>query len=435
MADTPATVPAVTENESIAEPIADNPNPEIVSEPEPEPAPRAAADDDDDDDRPKAPPANPRNAKLAAIADRLKAERRGDDVPTADGGAPDFDLRPEFMREAEPPPEPAAAPEPTPEARASGPSDSPAPAAPPKRLKLKVDDQEFERDISEVARLADMTPEEVEANPERARRYAQKELASERRLDQAKEILRGANQRTHESRVPGAPNQEQAHDPSEPIPEPSADQPADPLEQLIEDIQFGTASKDAAIKLRAAVKQTAREETAAASIQQRMKDDFDVTMQAFEKLKTDNKELFADPNAHAVMERMLYDGYTQDLRTIGVPDERIPQNRQELADWHRFYRVKGHKVRQAEKLLNDVKTDYVAWRGGTKPGAPAPQPDPAPRNEDRVAVDRSQRRQAIPTQPTRASAPPSTPSAPKQRASVAEIRQQMRKARGQATAI
>lgn len=181
--------------ERIADPVADNPNPEIVSEPSPAPQPAPA------DGEPVAEPApvNPRAARMKAIADRVRAKRESENAPEFTGDFSDpAQVAGNVARKDDPAAEPAAAAAPEPAPR-------PAPTADkPTRLKLKVDGQEFERDLGEVARLADMTIEEAEANPERATRYAQKELAASRRLDQAKEILRGVNERTpQDGRAPG----------------------------------------------------------------------------------------------------------------------------------------------------------------------------------------------------------------------------------------
>ena len=85
-------------------------------------------------------------------------------------------MRPEFVRNAakayEPPPGD------TPPAQQDN---QPAPERGPKSFKLAVFDEEREVSIDEVAQLADMTVEEVQANSQRAIRYAQKELAATRK--------------------------------------------------------------------------------------------------------------------------------------------------------------------------------------------------------------------------------------------------------------
>jgi hypothetical protein len=438
---TPADNPAPTD-ERVGESVADNPNPELTAEPTPPAAPEPAPAGDDDE-RPAKRRANPRDEQLKRIADRIKAQRRGGPAGDNDAGEARAetprDLLPAFVRptaapEPEPPPAPAPAPAPeAPESTAAAPSTEPAadPEPKAKRLTLRVDREELDYDLGEVARLADMTIEEVEQNPDRAIRYAQKEIAATRRLDKANSILRGAQERPDTDlsrRAPGSPAHPQDETRATDTPEPEPAPPGDTLEKLVEEIQFGADPKEVAGKLRTAVTEAAKEVSARTSIEQRMHDDFVQTMQTYESFQTANKELVADPNAHAVMRRMLFDAYGEDLRAIGVPEDRIPADEGARADWHRFYRVKGYRVRGAEKLLTDVKDDYVRWR------TPAADPPPAPRPATTVTVDRAARRQAIPSQPTRATPPQQAPTPPPQRKTRAQILQEMRKARGQPAA-
>ncbi len=428
-AATETKAPPVDLSEQAGDPPADNPNPEIVADPPPAPAAAEAADDDAAPE-PVAP--NRRAESMKRIADRLKQQRAGQTERAAQ------------QAPAAAEPEPAAA-APAPVAAEPAAPAEPAPPPAPRVFKLKVDREELERDITEVARLADMTVEEVEADPERARKYAGRELASRHRLDQANEILRNANPRPQESRgAPGSPpnpEERRTADDTEPVPEPSAAQPGK-FRRLIEDIQFGRDPDAVAAQLQEAVNEAASNVATSAaqrvSVEERFRQDHAHTIRAYETMKAAEPALFADPNAEAVMSRMMFDGYRQDLRASGMPDDQIPTNNAQLVDLHRLSRIQGKSgIRSAAQLLGDVKQGYVEWRGGTpaKPAAapadPAAPASPAPRPVPRVVVNRDERRQAIPTQPQRASAPPPPPAQSPQPQTREQKLAKMRAARGQ----
>lgn len=425
-AKTDATAAAAAAHEDRASaPVDDNPSPPIVADARPaEPKPAGQ-----DEERAEPPP-NPRAARMKEIADRVKASRTDSPEYTGDYTDPAQTVG-NITREPEPaePAEPVAPAEPA----------APAPQG-KRRFRLKVDGNEFERDIDEVARLAEMTPEEVEQHPERATKYAQKELAASSRLTRANDILRGAHQRPADDpsrRAPGSQDEPRASA-TEPAPEPPATDVTqgddDDIAKLVEDIQFGGDPKETAKRLRSAITKTARQESETATVGNRMQEDFAATMRAFEEFKGQNQDLVDDPNAHAVMKHLIEEGYAEDLRALGLPEDQIPKDPVKRADYHRYYRSQGHKVRPPDKMLNDVKSKYLDWRGGSKT-PPAPT-SPAPREgQPTVKVNRDARRQAIPTQPTRATAPPTEPAAvtpqPRRRSAVIQT---MRRSRGQVTA-
>jgi hypothetical protein len=426
---TPADGKPVEPPEIVADAVADNPNPEVVADGGAPPADAGAGEGDKGEQPKPKTAADLRAERLNAIAARHKAKRDQDQGPEFTGdfsdpaqsygkhAKPEFDLRPEFVKEAE--------------AAHDGQPDKPAASDKPKRFKLRVDGEEFERDIADVADLADMTVEEVEANPERAQRYAQKELAASRRLDKAKDILRGAQESKDSRRAPDQ-GQDGADDPDQSREQLDPDQD-ESLPKIIEDIQLGADPEEAAKRLETAITRSAAKVGRQVSLQEKAKDDFAHTIATYKKIKADNAELFADPYAEAVMERILHDGYREDLRGLGVSDDDIPSDPRKLVDAHRLARITGQNVRSAEKLLGDVKDKYVQYRGGN--AASASNPSPAPRDgAPRVVVDRTARRQAIPGQPAPANTPPRVPSAQPQKKTRAEVIQGMKRARGQVTA-
>lgn len=389
-----------TDHESA--PVADNPNPEIIADATPAtPEPIADAEP-----APVGPTLSPREQRMKAIADKVKAGRGGIEA-TGDFSDPMQNYG-NLARPPEPEPQPAAEP-----------AAAPAAGEQPRKFKVKVRHEERE-----------LTEEELIAN-------AQKALAAENYLEDGRKFFEQGKQflETVQRSAASRPHQDatRAQEDVDPVPEPSADphQDGTDFEKLIEEIQIGD-TKEAAGKLRAAVTQAARDVARATSIDDRVRADWSNTMTTFEKFKADNTDLAADPNALAVMERMIYDGYRDDLRELGVSDDALPKDPLKLADAHRLARVSGQKVRTTEQLLNTVKDGYQKWRGVTP--APSPTQSPAPQTL-RVNVDRTERRQAIPTQPTRSTAPSQTvPNATPQPRTRSQTVMEMKKARGQVTA-
>jgi hypothetical protein len=297
---------------------------------------------------------------------------------------------------------------------------------------MRVDRQEIERDISEVAELAGMTVEEVEENPDRAVRFAQKEIATQRRFDQANTLLRNARD---SQRAPGGdphPDRERATEADPDRDSSPPNQEDDGFKEIIQDIQFGHDPEEAAGRLRDAIDRRTSKNSRRVSLEVRVQNDFDRTMEAYEDVKSKNAELFADPVAEAAMERILHDGYRDDLIAAGFPEEEIPRHPGKRADTHRLARVSGARgMRTPEKLLADVKDSYVDWRDGKQPQRGKNNPAPQRESQSRVVIDRGQRRQAIPQQPTRSATPPRVPAGPPQRKTRQEILADMRKRRGQ----
>jgi hypothetical protein len=129
--------------------------------------------------------------------------------------------------------------------------------------------------------------------------------------------------------------------------------------------------------------------------------------------------LVGDEDVEAVIHRQMAAGYRKDLLELGLLEDQLPRNSDQLANLHRAARVAGKKVRTTRQLLDAAAEGYVAKFG--KPGTKITEP-PA-----RVAVDRTVRRQTIPASTPRASAPPAAPaaaSAPKPRSqTIAEMRE------------
>jgi hypothetical protein len=141
-----------------------------------------------------------------------------------------------------------------------------------------------------------------------------------------------------------------------------------------------------------------------------------------------NPEIANDKRLSKLLELEVYDVYRDDLVNLGLDETVIPTDPNVLAFWHQHYRINGYEVRRVPDILAEAKnriSDFV-------PRA-APRREERPRTPDRVVVDvdRTARRQNIPTQPTRAAIPPAAPSSDaSRRKSTDELVAQMRRARG-----
>lgn len=325
-----------------------------------------------------------RDSKLNDIAARFRDSRKAERAPEFNGDLSDpktiygaVAMEPEAHPAAvAPEPEPEPAPEPAPEEK--------------RRFKLRVNHQD--RELTEDEMIA----------------AAQKALAADDILEDAKRIRREA---TQSPREPARPHQDDTFaDQAEPAPEPSAAAPHqdDDLTKVVEDIQFGDP-KEAATKLRDLITRETQRASQAETTRYLMGQDVERTMEQFNAFKDANPDLVNDPTASRLIQGFIEDGYREDLRKLGVPEDRMPTDINGLADYHRYYRVNRRPVRSAEQLLADSKARLDEWRGTAR--TPTPQPSQAQRpTQPRVAVDRTDRRATIPSQPTRSSAPP--PSAP-----------------------
>jgi hypothetical protein len=105
------------------------------------------------------------------------------------------------------------------------------------------------------------------------------------------------------------------------------------------------------------------------------------------------------------IEKGMYDLYREDMLKLGLTEEQLPKTPNEIANWHRLYRINGYEVRDTKTCSNvKGKVPRMARRRSRLPsnsGSTSGKAGPA----DRVSVDRDARRQAIPLQPSRAAAP------------------------------
>ena len=277
------------------------------------------------------------------------------------------------------------------------PSNEPALPAPEQRkMKVKVRGEERE-----------LTEEEVLA-------AAQKALAGDDYLNEARQILETTKRVVVSRQHPDAPEPATtANEQNEPD---DRQHPGDAIESLVNDLQYGDP-KDAGEKLRTTIAEIATNAVKQATVTDRVQQDVANDMRAHDDFVKKHSDLASDPIATAVIREGLMNGYREDLLKIGVPEENIPSDPTVLANHHRHYKLQGQPVRQVAQLLNQAAETLQNWRGGTPRTEATSQPPSEPRVE--VSLNRDDRRRAIPQQPTRANVQPamnaSPQSAPKSR--------------------
>jgi len=161
---------------------------------------------------------------------------------------------------------------------------------------------------------------------------------------------------------------------------------------------------------------------------------------AFEKA---HPELAGDDFTQDVIEVGVYRHQRKDLIDLGLNPAKLPQDKAAIARMHMTFRADptyAGQVRPFDQLLEASRQDYVARVGGdsqrsavTNGAETSASSSEAPSVE--IVVNRTERRLAIPTQPSRTAVVKRVEqnTAPPQK-SRSEIIQGMRKARGQTTA-
>lgn len=256
--------------------------------------------------------------------------------------------------------------------------------------------------------------EEREITDEEYHAAAQKALAAEKILEQAKERLAESKRvlettRVHVSRQ--NPAEEPAPFAAEGDNDDGQQNPADPLADVVQEIQYGDPDR-AKEKLGKTIAEAAAAAVKTASYEERFTTDLKSDLLAHDEFVKKHAQYANDEVAVSVIRDGLAKGYAEDLRRIGVPEERIPYDVHQLANHHRQYKLQGQPVRSVSTLLDAAAERLMQWRGGP----PARSETTAPPSTDpRVEVNlhRDDRRRAIPQQPPRANVqPPQTSQTP-----------------------
>lgn len=205
--------------------------------------------------------------------------------------------------------------------------------------------------------------------------------------------------------------------------------PAPNFKSVVEKIQFGDP-EEAAKDLEQIVESAATKSANEGHLARLFNNDLAKSQKALEKFRAENKDLDGNPVTEAAMKTIMYGLYEQELVNLGYDKAQIPKDPTTLANWHRFERVHGREVSSTESLLTKARGEFDKWRGSPKPAAdPQPARREAPRVE--VNVNRTERRAAIPTQPTRSVAPVPDAIRNPPKTTGSDIVAQMRRARGQ----
>lgn len=203
------------------------------------------------------------------------------------------------------------------------------------------------------------------------------------------------------------------------------------MKDLVEQIQYGSP-EEAAKLLEDAISNAADTAADKRQLKRLMNNDLSRSQKSLQDFQAANPEIAGDENSAALMEKNIYAIFREDIEKLGVVDaDKIPTDKKTLADWHRFYRVHGQPVSDIPVVLEEAKQRLVSWRGpaAAQQQKPAARKDAAPRVE--VNVDRTQRREAIPNQPTRSTAPRPNPTASSKSQKGSDVVREMRAARGQ----
>lgn len=263
---------------------------------------------------------------------------------------------------------------------------------------------------------------------------AQKTLAGDSYLEDAKNLLAQAKEiraaRTGATRQ--HPDGEMgAQDEPDLGTDTDAQHPELPVD-LVQKLQFGDpeeAAKELADYVNRSSKKAAVSTVEQSGVERAFNQDLTRSQKALKAFSEANPDLANDRIAAIAIEQTMYDLYREDMIALGLTEDQLPKTPNEVANWHRLYRINGYEVRNTSDLLETAKSKFVSWRGGeAKPQQQQRQAKQAPRIA--VSVNRDARREAIPLQPSRAAAPrrdvQTTP--PGDRSSVVA---NMRKQRGQ----
>jgi len=206
-----------------------------------------------------------------------------------------------------------------------------------------------------------------------------------------------------------------------------ARRPALDLKSVVEEIQFGDPEK-AARQLGEAINTAASQMANEGHVTRLVRNDLAKSKLDLKAFADDNPDIANDEIASNVIEQSIYKIYREEIQALGVDEAQIPKDPKALADWHRLYRVHGHTVSKPAEVLQKAKATLDKFRGATSAPKPAPRKDAA---RVSVNVDRTERRMAIPVQPSRAVAPRPNAPAPTQSSSRSDAVKDMRRARGQ----
>lgn len=354
-------------------------------------------------------PRSPQDEKRAAIAARFAST--AEDRPFDGDFTNPENLYGEFGK--------AAAAEVDPEPSIVGePLEPPAPAAPePRTYTLKIRG----RDVT-------LTEEEVLARASKVE-AADTYLAESRQLLEEAASIK-AERAGRDPQHPEGQSSTQGDGLDTDRPDGQTQHPASETKAIIEKIQFGDP-EEAARELDSLIDKRADQRADQGHIERLFNNDLAKSKNALKAFTEANPTLEGDKIAAKIIEENMYDLYREELLSLGLDEAKLPKTNTELANWHRMQRIHGFAVSDTTALLNKARDRMAAWRGTSTPKPAASTAKPAPRVV--VNVDRTERRAAIPNQPTRASIPQRDVAAPQPQTG-SDVVKEMRRARGQPVA-
>lgn len=183
----------------------------------------------------------------------------------------------------------------------------------------------------------------------------------------------------------------------------------DPFEKVVESLQYGDP-KDAAAQLRELVSRVVPTASREEIVRSRRQDEHTRSLSVLKTFQDSNPDLASDPMSQAAMRAALFDLQREDLVKAGLDPAKIPADPNVMATIHLHMRADGAPVRSVPDLLKGAKESFEKWRG---PKA-AQSEDTSQQTTDRQAgdtrvrvdVNRTDRRAAIPQQPTRTAVAP-----------------------------
>jgi len=258
--------------------------------------------------------------------------------------------------------------------------------------------------------------------------------AADSYLAEAREILKGAKElrgrsppdRQHPDGGEGAV--EDDLDREAPA-EGEVQHPGPTFRDVVSKIQYGDPD-DAAAELERLIDERASRKASEGQLQRAYDQDLARSQAALKVFADANKDLASDEYASMAIERGMYHLYKEDILALGITEEQLPRTTNELANWHRFYRMNGYEVRGTKELLETSKDRFVQWRGGSRSDSNQRSTTKRPAPSIQVNVQRDERRMAIPNQPTRAAVPRRDAQTPV-RQSGSDVVAAMRRQRGQ----
>lgn len=374
---------------------------------------------DDGDDRLPLPTMSPSDRARAAIADRFSKHR--DDLPP-ERGAGDGD---------DPPDEGADKDDETQKAPETGPSSLKGDED-PEKLTLVVNGKSVTKTIAEVAQLADLTIDEVKAGPERAIKYARRELATLENVERSK-VRRDIPSRTEDDAARPNPKGQQPQDDDNGQPDASRNPTGEvDFVKLAEAIQIEDP-KVAGEKLREAMSAVADKRLSQGETSRLVNADRTTVSTATKEFLTENPTVASNKFVQSAMATALYDEYRDDMEEALVksdglsPDEAADVLRQasneQIAKAHQHRRLIGdpHVRPISKELLGKAYARVTEGLGTTR----------SQTQQQEFTTEREQRKAALPSQPRRASMPPAITPAPKKPITRSSAVAEMKVLRGQ----